>query len=120
MAHKKELSAEQRAELLLGLHSLLMKNRNRHNNLEWFVIQARLEADPGKMWTLSEMETTGGEPDVVTPLKVRIIFFSTIALRKVRLEGETFVTTVKGSRREKKTNQTIMPWIWQLRWALNF
>lgn len=63
--NKKELSPVQREELLSVLKARFEKNMNRHNGLEWSKVQARLEADPGKMWTLDEMEITGGEPDVV-------------------------------------------------------
>lgn len=63
--NKKELSAEQREELLEELKSRFEKNMNRHQNLEWAKVQAKLEANPEKLWSLGEMERTGGEPDVV-------------------------------------------------------
>ncbi len=63
--NKKELSPEQRDELFQTLKARFEKNRNRHNNFEWTKIQARLEANPEKLWSLNEMERTGGEPDVV-------------------------------------------------------
>lgn len=59
------LSAEQRSALLSTLQARFEKNKNRHKGLEWAKVQARLEADPGKLWSLDEMEITGGEPDVV-------------------------------------------------------
>ena len=62
---KKELSSEQRAKLLDTLKARFEKNMVRHAGLEWAKVQARLEANPGKIWPLSEMERTGGEPDVV-------------------------------------------------------
>src|SRR5262245_44661583 len=62
---KKELSPEQREELLRALKARFEKNMNRHKGLEWAKVQARLEANPEKLWSLSEMERTGGEPDVV-------------------------------------------------------
>lgn len=61
----KELSSEQREELLSALKARFEKNMNRHKGLEWDKIQAKLEANLEKMWSLNEMETTGGEPDVV-------------------------------------------------------
>jgi hypothetical protein len=64
-SHKKELSPEQREELLEVLKARFEKNRNRHSGLEWTNVRARLEASPEKLWSLNEMETTGGEPDVV-------------------------------------------------------
>src|SRR5689334_15474609 len=63
---KKELSAKQREELLGALKARFEKNMNRHKGLEWAKVQARLEADAGKLWSLHEMESTGGEPDVVS------------------------------------------------------
>ncbi|MCM3700311.1 DUF4256 domain-containing protein [Paenibacillus macerans] len=63
--NKKELSSEQREELLGTLKSRFEKNMNRHNGLEWADVQAKLEANIEKLWSLNEMERTGGEPDVV-------------------------------------------------------
>jgi len=60
-----ELSLEQREELLRTLEARFEKNMNRHKGLEWAIIQARLEANTEKLWSLNEMEITGGEPDVV-------------------------------------------------------
>ncbi len=62
---KKELTPQQRDELLKTLRERFEKNMDRHTGLDWRKIQAKLEADPGKLWTLDEMEVTGGEPDVV-------------------------------------------------------
>lgn len=61
----KTLSPEQREELLGTLKSRFEKNMSRHNGLEWAKIQAKLEANVEKLWSLNEMERTGGEPDVV-------------------------------------------------------
>ena len=60
-----ELSVEQREELLNTLKKRFEKNRIRHKGLEWRNVQARLEANTQKLWSLYEMERTGGEPDVV-------------------------------------------------------
>lgn len=65
MKNKKELSPEQGEQLLSVLKARFEKNRNRHIGLDWDKIQAKLEVNPGKLWSLNEMETTGGEPDVV-------------------------------------------------------
>src|ERR671922_338025 len=62
---KKELSPEQREELLRALKARFEKNINRHKGLEWGKVQAKLEANTEKLWSLNEMERTGGEPDVV-------------------------------------------------------
>ena len=59
------LSKKQRDELLKVLKARFEKNTNRHRGLEWAPVEARLEAHPEKLWSLNEMERTGGEPDVV-------------------------------------------------------
>ena len=64
-SNKKKLSAEQCKELLNTLKTRFEKNRDRHKDIEWAKVQARLEADTEKLWSLNEMEETGGEPDVV-------------------------------------------------------
>jgi hypothetical protein len=64
-SHQKELSPEQGEELLSALKARFEKNMHRHHSLEWANIQLKLEADPEKLWSLNEMERTGGEPDVV-------------------------------------------------------
>ena len=60
-----DLSPEQRVDLLKTLHARFEGNMHRHEGLEWAHVQARLEAHPEKLWSLQEMERTGGEPDVV-------------------------------------------------------
>ena len=64
-SNKKKLSPEQHKELLGVLKARFEKNRNRHKDLEWSKVQAKLEANPEKLLSLSEMERTGGDPDVV-------------------------------------------------------
>src|SRR4249919_3074421 len=69
-SYKKKLPPEQRKELLSVLKARFEKNMNRHKGLEWAKVQAKLEAHPDsyrdeKLWSLDEMESTGGEPDVV-------------------------------------------------------
>jgi hypothetical protein len=63
--NKKVLSPQQREELLRALKDRFEKNMNRHKGLEWPKVQAKLEANPEKLWSLHEMERTGGEPDVI-------------------------------------------------------
>jgi len=65
MGNKKGLSPEQREELLGVLKTRFEKNMHRHKGIEWAKVQAKLEANQEKLWSLNEMETTGGEPDVV-------------------------------------------------------
>src|SRR5712692_4975838 len=64
-SNKKELSPEQHEELLRALKARFEKNMDRHKGLEWAEVQAKVEANTEKLWSLSEMERTGGEPDVV-------------------------------------------------------
>ncbi len=65
METTKKLSPEERKELLSALKGRFEKNMNRHQGLEWANVQAKLEANPEKLWSLNEMERTDGEPDVV-------------------------------------------------------
>ena len=62
---KKELPLDQREELLQALQARFEKNKLRHEEIEWAPVQAKLEGNPEKLWSLYEMERTGGEPDVV-------------------------------------------------------
>ena len=62
---KKELSPNQHEELLRALKARFERNMGRHKGLEWAKVKAKLEANAEKLWSLSEMENTGGEPDVV-------------------------------------------------------
>ena len=63
--NKKKLSAEQREELLKTLKARFEKNMNRHKGLEWAKVKAKLEGNIEKLYSLNEMEITGGEPDVI-------------------------------------------------------
>jgi hypothetical protein len=65
LSKKRELSAEQRGELLSALKARFEQNMHRHAGVEWTEVQARLEANAEKLWSISEMERTGGEPDAV-------------------------------------------------------
>lgn len=64
-SNKKELSPKQFEEVLSTLKTRFEKNMNRHKDLEWPIIQAKLEVNAEKLWSLNEMERTGGEPDVI-------------------------------------------------------
>jgi len=63
---RKELSPKQREELLGALNARFEKNMNRHKGLEWDKVVAKLQTNAEKLWSLNEMERTGGEPDVVS------------------------------------------------------
>ncbi|GAA4755329.1 DUF4256 domain-containing protein [Flavisolibacter ginsenosidimutans] len=64
-SNRKDLSPKQREELLSILKNRFEKNDQRHKGFQWAQVQAKLEANPQKLWSLNEMENTGGEPDVV-------------------------------------------------------
>ncbi len=65
MSNPKKLSSKQLEELLGTLKARFEKNMNRHEGIQWAKVLAKLEANPEKLWSLQEMERTGGEPDVV-------------------------------------------------------
>ena len=65
MENKNELSSEQHEELIRTLKTRFEKNMNRHIGIDWAKLQVKLESDTEKLWSLNEMEKTGGEPDVV-------------------------------------------------------
>lgn len=65
MGNKRQLSPEQHEELLVTLKDRFEKNMHRHKGLEWATVRAKLEAQTEKLWSLHEMDRTGGEPDVV-------------------------------------------------------
>ena len=62
---EKELSEKEKTELLIILKARFEKNKNRHPNIDWIQIEKKLEENPTKLWSLDQMETTGGEPDVI-------------------------------------------------------
>jgi hypothetical protein len=65
MKSKKELPSKQREELISVLKTRFGKNMDRHKGVDWSKVEAKLEAKPDKLWSLNQMETTGGEPDVI-------------------------------------------------------
>ncbi len=117
---KRELLPEQRKELLAALKARFEKNRNRHKDLEWAKVQAKLEANTEKLWSLNEMERTGGEPDVVGHDTKTANTFFMIVHRKVLKAAEVFAMTVKRWGREKNINRKTTQWIWLLSWGLSF
>jgi hypothetical protein len=64
--NKKELSSEAQTALLSTLKTRFEKNKNRHSGIEWASVESRLQSCPAKFWSLSQMEETGGEPDVIS------------------------------------------------------
>jgi hypothetical protein len=72
---KKKLSSEKGEVLLATLKARFAKNMDRHEGFDWAKVQIKLKAKPDKLWSLGEMERTGGEPDVVSHDKKTLIFF---------------------------------------------
>ena len=107
---KKELSSEQREELLKALKTRFEKNMSRHKGLEWAKVQARLEANTEKLWSLNEMEKTGGEPDVVGHEKKtgEYIFFDCSAESPKGRTSVCYDREGLDSRKEHKPKNTAM------------
>jgi hypothetical protein len=118
---RKKLSPEQREELLEALKARFEKNMNRHKGLEWVKVKAKLEAKTEKLWSLSEMERTGGEPDVVGHDKKtgEYIFFDCSA-ESPDGRRSVCVTTAKARKPGKNIDRQITLSIWQRPWALSF
>src|ERR1044072_526416 len=103
-SNKSKLSSAQCEELLTTLKARFEKNMKRHKGVEWAKVQAKLEAGAKKLWSLNEMERTGGEPDVVGYEKKTAHTFFLIAQPRLRKAAEVFVTIPKPSSREKNIN----------------
>ena len=88
------LSKTQREELLKTLHARFEKNMNRHKGLEWTKIEAKLNTNPQALWSLHEMERTGGEPDVSSLEKETGQYIFLVVQQKVPKGAEVSVTTV--------------------------
>jgi Protein of unknown function (DUF4256) len=105
---KKELPSKQRDELLAALKARFDANKARHAGLVWAKVQARLEAKPDKLWSLAEMERTGGEPDVVGGKSGEFVFMdcapeSPAGRRSVCYDREGWL-----SRKEHRPKTTAM------------
>jgi hypothetical protein len=107
---KKELSPKQREELLRVLKDRFEKNLNRHQGLEWAKVQARLEAHAEKLWSLNEMERTGGEPDVVAQDKKtgEYVFYDCSAESPKDRTSVCYDREGLDSRKEHKPKNTAM------------
>ena len=116
---KKELLPADRDELLNELKTRFEKNMDRHKGLEWAPIQAKLQADTAKLWSLSEMDRTGGEPDVVGLTTRLANIFSTIAAPKPPPAAAAFVTTAPRGRQGKSINRKTTRSTWPAQWALS-
>ncbi len=107
---KSELSADQREEVLRVLKARFEKNMNRHEALDWVKVKAKLEANPAKVWSLSEMERTGGEPDVVGHDKKtgEYIFFDCSAESPKDRRSFCYDREALDSRKEAKPKNSAM------------
>ncbi len=107
---KKDLSAKQREELLGTLKARFEKNLARHKGLDWAKVQARLEARPDQLWSLAEMERTGGEPDVVGQDKKsgEFVFFDCSAQSPKGRVSFCYDRAALDSRKEHKPKNCVM------------
>jgi hypothetical protein len=101
-SEKKDFSPGQRDELLQVLKTRFEKNMHRHKGLDWAKVQARLEANPEKLFSLNEMERTGGEPDVVGQQKGEYIFFDCVAESPAGRRSLCYDAEALQSRKEHK------------------
>ena len=107
---KKELSPKQRDELLAALQARFDANQGRHLGLAWAKVQARLEARPDKLWSLAEMERTGGEPDVVAHDKKsgEIVFFDCSEQSPAGRTSLCYDRAALNARKEHKPKSSVM------------
>ena len=107
-ARKKELSPEQREELLRVLKARFEKNMNRHKGLEWAKVQDNLQSNTEKLWSLNQMETSGGEPDVIGHDKktAEYIFYDCSAESPKGRRSVCYDRAALESRKEHKPENT--------------
>jgi hypothetical protein len=107
---KKELSAKQREELLNTLKARFEKNKTRHKSLEWTKVEAKLKANTAKLWSLNEMEKSGGEPDVVGHDKKtgEFIFYDCAAESPNGRRSFCYDRQALNSRKEHKPKNNVM------------
>lgn len=108
ISDKKDLSSEQSEELLKVLRARFEKNMNRHKGLEWVKVQEKLEANTEKLWSLNEMERTGGEPDVISHDKKKgeYIFYDCSAESPNGRRGVCYDRKALESRKKHKPENT--------------
>ena len=108
--HKKTLSPQQQDELLGILMNRFEQNKERHKGIKWSEISAKLEAAPEKLWSLNEMETSGGEPDVVAFDKKtgEYIFFDCAAESPKGRRSLCYDRAALDSRKENKPKNSAM------------
>lgn len=105
-----ELSPEQNDELISTLKIRFEKNTNRHKTIDWAAVELKLQANPGKLWTLHEMEKTGGEPDIVHYDKksLEYIFYDFSAESPAGRRSLCFDRAAMESRKENKPLNNVM------------
>ena len=104
-----ELSPKQRDELLAALKARFENNMGRHQGLVWTKARARLEADPDKLWSLAEMERTGGEPDVIGQDKSgEFVFFDCAAQSPAGRTRLCYDREALDGRKEHKPKSSVM------------
>jgi Protein of unknown function (DUF4256) len=105
---KNKLSPDQREDLLRTLKARFEKNLNRHKGVDWNKVQSKLETHPEKLWSLNEMEYTGGEPDVVGHDKKtgEYIFYDCSAESPKGRRSFCYDARALASRKEHKPNGT--------------
>ena len=111
------LSKKQREDLLKTLKARFEQNMSRHKDVQSPNLQARLEATPEKLWSLNEMETTGGEPDVLSHDKKPPNSSFMIVARNLRTAAEVFAMIAPRLTREKKISPKVTLWRWPPPWA---
>ena len=107
-SNKTELPPKQREELLTALKARFEKNLNRHKGLDWAKVQAKLEANADKLWSLNEMERTGGEPDVVGVKSGEVIFFDCSEQSPKGRVSFCYDREALDSRKEHKPKNTVL------------
>ena len=107
---KKKLSSSESEELLKILKERFEKNKNRHEGIEWNKVQTKLEANPEKLWSLNEMERTGGEPDVVAYDKNtdEYTFYDCAAESPKERRSLCYDRQALDSRKENKPKNSVM------------
>ncbi|MFB9109287.1 DUF4256 domain-containing protein [Flavobacterium gyeonganense] len=110
MKNKKALLPEERDQLFKTLKSRFDKNKNRYQNLDWGKVQIKLEANPEKLWSLNEMEKTGGEPNVVSFDKKtnEYIFFDCSAESPKGRRSVCYDNEAQESRKEFKPKNNVI------------
>jgi len=119
-SNKKALSPEHRKELLGALKARFEKNTNHHRGLEWARVQAKLEANPEKLWSLNEMERLAANRMLWVMMKRRVNTFFVIVQRKVPKAAGVFAYDREALESRKEHKQKLALLILQLPWALSF